>query len=60
MAAKRLGIKRLKVFRDFELVIKQVEGNPWSEEPLLGCLQGHSLGSHETLHIHRMQGDESE
>ena len=26
-AAKRLGIKKLKVFGDSELVIKQVEGN---------------------------------
>ena len=34
-AAKRLGIKKLKVFRDFELVIKQVRGTYGVKNPTL-------------------------
>ena len=36
-AAKRLGIKRLKVFSDFELVIKQVEGTYGVKNPSLAA-----------------------
>ena len=34
-AAKRLGIKKLKVFRDFELVIKQIDGTYAVKNPSL-------------------------
>ena len=34
-AAKRLGIKKLKVFRDFELVTKQVGGTYGVKNPTL-------------------------
>ena len=36
-AARRLGIKRLKIFGDFELVIKQVEGIYGVKSPSLAA-----------------------
>lgn len=36
-AAKRLGIKRLKVFGDFELVIKQIKGTYGVKNPSLAA-----------------------
>ena len=49
-AAKRLGIKKLKVFRDFELDIKQVGGTYRVKNPSLAAYRAtmHDLMKHFT------------